>query len=347
MARVISSAKAIPPYNVKQSLAADFARQHFGPKYRDIERLMGIFESSRIEQRQFCVPPEWFFSAKTFQEKNDTYIRSATNLGEEAARACLESGGVAPGDVDQIIFVSTTGLATPSIDARLINLLGLRSDIKRLPIWGLGCVGGAAGLALAHDQIKAYPDSKVLLVAIELCGLTFQFDDFGKSNLVAMALFADGAAAVLLGNDGVGPEIIDARCITWPDSLDIMGWNVLNEGFQVVFARAIPSIVRTRVKENVESFLAPHGLDVGSIEHFLFHPGGAKVIDAYKEAFHLAPDALCLTEAVLRNHGNMSAVTVLYILDEFLKLPNGKSGAYGLLTALGPGFTAQNILFRT
>jgi alkylresorcinol/alkylpyrone synthase len=347
MAKIISSAKAIPTYNVEQSLAAEFARTHFGPNFGDIERLIGVFTTSRIQNRQFCVPPEWFYSPKSFQEKNDKYLEWATKLGEEAARKCLVDVNVQPTEVDNIIFVSTTGLATPSIDARLINLLKTRSDIKRTPIWGLGCVGGACGLAMAHDYIKAYPKAKVLLVAVELCGLTFQHNDLGKSNLVAMALFADGAAAVLLGNDGSGPEIIATRTTTWPDSLNVMGWNVLNEGLQVVFARAIPGIVKKQAKGDIETFLAMNNLTLNDIEYFLFHPGGARVVDAYKEALGLNSDSLNITEGVLRDHGNMSAVTILYVLDEFLKSGPKKAGAYGLMTALGPGFSAQNILFKT
>ncbi len=347
MARIVSAAVAVPATSATQSEAVEYARYHFASKFPDIDRLLAIYKSSRVETRQFCVPKDWFFQTHDLKEKNDIYIESACRLGTEAARECLERGGAHPQDVDHIIYVSTTGLATPSIDARLINLLGLRTDISRVPVWGLGCVGGAVGLSMAYDHIKAYPDSRVLLVAVELCGLTFQFNDLSKSNLVATALFGDGASAVLLDGDKGGPEIIACQSTIWPDSLNVMGWNVLNEGLQVVFARAIPGIVNKYTRENITAFIAKFGLSLDNLSYFLFHPGGAKVVDAYLEALDLGPDALELSEAVLRDHGNMSSVTILYVLERFLQSDYKKPGAYGLFSSLGPGFSSQSLLFRT
>jgi alkylresorcinol/alkylpyrone synthase len=346
MPKIIAAAKAVPPHNVPQQMAVDFARQHYSAQFPDIDRLLNAYIASRIEHRQFCVPPEWFQSPKSFKEKNDTYIEWACRLGAEASQECIEKAGLSAGDIDHIIFVSTTGLATPSIDARLLNILGLRSDIVRTPIWGLGCVGGVMGLARAADYIKAYPRSRVLLVAVELCGLTFQFHDLSKSSLVATALFGDGAAAVILSNDGVGPEIIASQSTTWPDSLDVMGWNVLNDGMQVVFARTIPSIVAKYTRDNIAGFLARHEIALGDISHFLIHPGGARVVDAYLGALCLDSDKLKLSEEVLRRHGNLSSVTVLYVIDEFLK-SHRPDGSLGIITALGPGFSSETILFRS
>jgi alkylresorcinol/alkylpyrone synthase len=346
VARIISTAKALAPNDVSQDQALEFARLHFNSKFSDIDRLLKIFTTSRIEHRQFCVPMEWFYSSKSFQEKNEAYIEWACKLGETACRRCLDNAAVSPDEIDRIIFVSTTGLATPSIDARLINIMPFRSDISRVPVWGLGCVGGAVGLSMANDFIKAYPGSKVLLVVTELCGLTFQFGDLGKSNLVATALFADGAAAVLLGLDGPGPEIIAAQSTTWPDSLDIMGWNVLNEGLQVVFARAIPSIVNKYARTNIADFISKYDLTLDDLDYFLFHPGGAKVLDAYKEALCLSSDEIQLSEDVLRNHGNMSAVTILYVLDNFINSGPKQVGTYGIMSALGPGFSSESLLFK-
>lgn len=346
MAKIISTAKAVPPYKVDREIAKEYAYLHFKSKFRDIDRLVQVFESSRIDSRYFCVPKEWFFTPKCFQEKNDTYIEWATKLGAEASQKCLDLAGLTPQDVDYIIFVSTTGLSTPSIDARLINILHMRSDIRRTPIWGLGCVGGAAGLSMAFNYIKAFPDAKVLLVAVELCGLTFNFNDLSKSNLVATAIFADGAAAVLLGNDGDGPEILATQSTIWPDSLDIMGWNFHNEGMQVVFAKAIPAIVHKYTRENISSFLGKHGSSIDKLDYFLIHPGGARVVDAYKESLGLNNGELQIAEAVLRDYGNMSAVTILYMLDEFLKADYKNPGALGLMTALGPGFSSESLLFK-
>jgi alkylresorcinol/alkylpyrone synthase len=347
MARIVSAAIAIPPTNATQLDAVEYARHHFSSKFADIDRLLAVYKSSRVESRQFCVPKEWFFKAHDLEEKNNTYIEWACRLGAEAARKCLDKAVTFPEEINHIIFVSTTGLATPSIDARLANILKMGSEISRVPVWGLGCAGGAMGLAMAHDYIKAYPQSKVLLVAVELCGLTFQFDDFSKSNLVATALFGDGAAAVLLDGGEGGPEIVAAQSTLWPDSLDVMGWNILNNGMQVVFAKTIANIVNKNARENIENFIVKHDLSLDNISYFLFHPGGAKVVDAYRQALCLGPDALTLSEAVLREHGNMSSVTILYILERFLRSEYKRPGAWGLLSALGPGFSSQSLLFKT
>ncbi len=346
MARIVAAAIAKPPYPIDQSEAVEFAHHHFSSKFHDIDRLLGVYTSSRVKTRQFCVPKTWFFEPHNFEEKNKTYIDWACRLGEEAARKCLANASLSPNDVDHLIFVSTTGLATPSIDARLINLLGLRTDISRVPVWGLGCAGGAMGLSMAFDYLKAYPQARVLLIAVELCSLTFQFDDLGKSNLVATALFGDGAAAVLLDGAEGGPEIIARQSTLWPDSLDVMGWNVLNQGLQVVFARAIPSIVSKYTRANITNFISKFNLGLEDISYHLFHPGGAKVIDAYREALGLGSDGLAISEQVLRDHGNMSSVTILYILERFLGT-DYKPGAYGLFSALGPGFSSESLLFRT
>jgi alkylresorcinol/alkylpyrone synthase len=347
MPKIIAAATAIPPHNIPQEFAAEYALRHFQSQFPDIERLLPVFKSSRVESRQFCVPPEWFMTPKSFAEKNNTYIEWATRLGADSASKCMEKAGLRPDEIDHIIFVSTTGLATPSIDARLINILNLRADIKRTPIWGLGCVGGVMGLSRAADYVRAYPESRVLLVAVELCGPTFQFNDRSKSNLVATALFGDGAAAVIISGDGDGPEILGSQSTTWPDSLDIMGWNFLDEGMQVVFARAIPSIVSKYTLQSTLKFLAGFGLALEDIRHFLIHPGGAKVIDAYKSALCFDSDRLALSEGILREHGNMSSVTILYILERFLGLKKNMTGGYGIMTALGPGFSSELILLKS
>ena len=347
MAVIISTAVAVPPHNISQSQAREFTRAHFQTHSGDIDRLLQVFDNSRIENRRFCMPIDWYNSPKSFKEKNDTYIEWSCRLGVEAVEKCLSQANVKTDEIDHIIFVSSTGISTPSIDARLFNLLKLRSDISRVPVWGLGCVGGACGLSFANDYIKAYPKSKVLLVVVELCGLTFHYSDYTKSNLVAMALFGDGVGAVLLGGSGDGMEILDSQSTIWPDSLDIMGWNLLNEGLQVVFARAIPGIVRKHSRDDISNFLIRHNLRLENIKHFLFHPGGAKVIDAYRDALVLPDNALLSSSEILRNHGNMSAATLIYVLDSFKKRTSYSTSGYGLMTALGPGFSSQTLLFKS
>ena len=308
--------------------------------------ILAVFDNSGIDSRYFCVPPEWFSSEKSFSEKNQTYIDWACKLGSQASVECLNRAGISANDIDHIIYVSTTGLATPSIDARLINILNLRQDITRTPIWGLGCLGGAAGLSRATDYVKAFPDSNVLLVVVELCGLTFLFNDFSKSNFIATALFADGAAAVLLSGSGAGPEIVDTQSQIWPDSLDIMGWNFMDEGLQVIFSKSIPDIVNKFTYDQMTAFLSKHGLGLADMEYFLIHPGGSKVIESYRQALHLDSNELTLAEGILREYGNMSAVTVLYILDRYLRESYRKDSNYGLLTALGPGFSSETLLLK-
>lgn len=347
MVKIISAAIAVPPYRVTQRQAREFAAVHFSSKIKNIEKLLPVFDNARIESRNFCVPPGWFLSEKSFSQKNQVYIEWACKLGGQAAEDCLESADISPGEVDSIIFVSTTGLATPSIDARLVNSLKMRHDIRRTPVWGLGCVGGAVGLSLATDYIRAYPDSKVLLVAVELCGLTFLFNDYSLSNLIAVALFGDGAAAVLLSGEGTGLQIVDRQSTIWPDSLDVMGWNFSDEGLQVVFSKSIPSIVNRYAYDSLACFISKHKLTLSDIGFYLIHPGGAKVIDAYRNSLGLTSDELRLGEEILRDYGNMSSVTVLYMLDRMLRTCKISGLQHGLLTALGPGFSSESLLLRS
>jgi alkylresorcinol/alkylpyrone synthase len=349
MPRITSVATAVPPHRVEQSQAEQFARAHFGPKFSDIDRLLPIFLNSGIQSRYFSAPVEWFLESRSFSERNEVYINSATDLSVQVASEVIESADIEPRDIDYVIYVNTTGLATPSIDARVINLLEMRSDVRRTPIWGLGCAGGVAGLSHAYHHLLGHPRERVLVIATELCGLTFLRDDFSKSNLVATALFGEGSAAVLMTGDEVasgGLEVIDTRSTFYPDSLEVMGWNVVSEGLQVVFASRIPRIVRERAREDLVSFLASHGLALKDISAFLFHPGGTKVVEAYEEALALTEGALHHSSKVLRDYGNMSSVTVLFVLKSYLESNGDIRRGYGLLSALGPGFCSETVLTR-
>lgn len=346
--RIVSVVSSPPKHHVPQQLAKEYARQMFDGKLPSLHRLLGVFDNSGIEARQMCVPPDWFYEPKSFVEKNNTYIEQATNLGTDAARKALAAAGVEPEQVGHLLFVSTTGFSTPSIDARLINELGLSPNITRLPVFGLGCAGGAMGLSQAAQYVRAHPDQVALLVNVELCTLTFQFHDYSKSNFVALALFADGiAAAVIAGAESglEGPEILDSQSTIWPDSLDVMGWNFLNEGMQVVFSRRIPTIVREKARDNIDMFLNRHDLQVSDIEQFILHPGGMKVIEAYEEVLGLENGRTMPTREVLRRHGNMSSATLLYVLEEVMR-SDPRENSLGLATALGPGFSAESLLLR-
>lgn len=349
MPKIASVGRALPPYKLSQDDIREFARTQFSGANSGWERLLDVFKHAEINERYFSVPAEWYGTPHTFVEKTEEYVRSCDKLGVAATRDCLEQLHLSVDQVDYIIFVSSTGIATPSIDARLINLLGMRSNIRRTPIWGLGCAGGAAGLSHAYHYLLGHPKERVLLVAIELCGLTFQQNDFSKSNFIATALFGEGAAAVLMIGDEVkmeGLAVLGTRSTFWPDSLDVMGWNVMNTGLQVVFSQSIPQIVKERARENIDGFLSDQQLTLGDITHFIFHPGGAKVIEAYEAALGLVKGTLTFCRQALRDFGNMSSASVLFVLAEHLKqFPLG-SGKYGLVSALGPGFCAESLLVR-
>ena len=347
MPTIRAVATAVPANRIDQDLAREFVRRLYAGRVPDLERLLPVFANSGIDTRHFAAPVEWFLEPHGLAEKSVLYVREATRLSAEAARAALAQAQLGPGDIDLILYVNTTGLATPSIDARLINELGLRHDVRRAPIWGLGCAGGAAGLSHAHHHALGHPDQRVLLVATELCGLTFMPEDVSKANLVATALFADGAAAVVVEGDqvaGPGLPILDTRSRFYPDSLDVMGWTVLQQGLQVVFAQRIPDIVADTAREDVGAFLGAHGLDLGDVDAFLLHPGGTKVLEAYETALGLVPQQLELSRGVLRDYGNMSSATVLFVLERYLREHGTGLGGHGLISALGPGFCSESLL---
>jgi len=344
--RILSAATAVPPHRVGQEEIKGFARELFAGKFRDLERLLPIFDNAQIETRHFCQPLKWYGREWSFPERNALYVEQALELSEKAARRCLDRAGVKPCDVGALFFVSTTGLSTPSLDAKLLFRLGLSPNLRRIPVWGLGCAGGAAGVARAVDHARAHPDELVLVIAVELCSLTFQAGDASKSNLIASSLFADGAAAVLIGAGDDGPEVLGSHSTTWPHTEDIMGWDLLETGLKVRFAKSVPQIVRTRTRETLEEACERHGLELGDLRHFVVHPGGARVLEAYEDALGLELGSLDLSREVLREYGNMSSVSVLFVLKRFLEEYQAKSKEYGTISALGPGFSAEHVLFR-
>ncbi len=347
MSKIQAVATAVPDHRIDQHQAMDFARGMFSQHIQELDRLLPLFGNAGIETRYFSAPREWFRAAHDLAEKSALYVKEATRLSALAAGKVLVQAELGPTDIDAIIYVNTTGLATPSIDARLINVLGLRSDIRRTPIWGLGCAGGAAGLSHAYHYALAHPTARILVITTELCGLTFLPNDTSKSNLVATALFADGAAAALVsGKDVHGPglELLDTRSRFYPDSLDVMGWTVLQEGLQVVFAQRIPRIVSDTAAEDLGSFLVGHNLQISDLEAFLFHPGGAKVLDAYEKALNLDPEQLVVPRSVLRDYGNMSSATLLFVLERYLAEFGMGRGGHGIISALGPGFCSESLL---
>jgi alkylresorcinol/alkylpyrone synthase len=321
----------------------------FGSHFGDLDRLLPLFDSAGINSRYFSVPLEWFGQNHQLDEKNGVYIQAATDLGAQASREVMARAGVRPDDIDYIIYVNTTGLATPSIDARLINVLGLRRNTRRTPIWGLGCAGGAAGLAHAYHYLLGHPRHRVLLVAVELCGLTFMHDDYSKSNLVACALFGEGAAAALVCGDDVeadGLEILATQSTFYPDSLNVMGWNIVSRGMQVVFDKRIPDIVAEHARSELDQFLSDHQLAMTDVKHYLYHPGGTRVVDAYESAYGVNGDSFMLSREILRDFGNMSSVTVLFVVARYMEKPDARGLGYAVVSALGPGFCSESLLVK-
>lgn len=335
--RITAIACAVPPHRISQREVMETATRLFDRRTSEIERLLPAFGNAGVDSRYSCVPLEWYFEAHGWRERNALYVENALALSAEAARRCLDEAGLGVEDVDGIVVVSTTGIATPSLDALLIERLGLRRDVARLPIFGLGCVGGVLGLAPAAAMADTI--GKVLFVVVELCALTFRRGDMSKGNIIGTALFGDGAAALLLdaGSEASGPRLGPSGSYTWRDSLDVMGWNVEDDGLGVRFSRDIPALLRRDLRHAAERFLAGHNLSPSLLAGYVCHPGGAKVVDALEEVFELPPGGLAVARGVLRDYGNMSAASVLYVLRRQLQC---SIRGLWLMLALGPGFTA-------
>ncbi|MGG3575043.1 3-oxoacyl-[acyl-carrier-protein] synthase III C-terminal domain-containing protein [Bacillus gobiensis] len=357
MSYVLSIGTSLPDYQLSQSDAIQFAREMFKDSFQDIERLLKSFTNGDIESRQFVKPLEWYFANHSFQEKNRVYIEMALKHSIDAVQACLTNErlgqAVLPEQIDAIIFVSSTGLSTPSIEAKLMNALPFRKSTKRMPLWGLGCAGGASGLSRAHEYCQAFPEAFVLVIAVELCSLTFQQGDKSKSNLIGTSLFGDGIACALLCGDearrnldcnSLFPKILNTQSMLMEHSEDVMGWEFTDEGFKVIFSRDIPAIIQQWLKRNVDTFLEQNQLEINKIGPFLAHPGGKKVLDAYKKSLSMSDSQLEFSKRVLAKHGNMSSSTVFFVLEEHARRNKIGIEKYGLIGALGPGFSSELLL---
>ncbi|MBU9721235.1 MULTISPECIES: type III polyketide synthase [Bacillaceae] len=360
MPAIVSVSTEIPPYTIDQKDTENVVRELFKEPFQDIDRLLKIFDNGQIEKRNFVVPKEWFEQDHSFKEKNDLYIQESVNLGVEAVQTCLGNKEflqkmLDPADIDAIFYISSSGLSTPTVDAKIMNVLPFSPNTKRIPIWGLGCAGGGAGIARAYEYCMAYPNAKVLVLCSELCSLTFQRNDVRKSNLVGTSLFADGVAcALVVGDDvlkkdslakGALPFIKGVQSTLMPQSEDVMGWDVTNEGLQVIFSRDIPNVIKEWLKPNVEQFLEKQGIELRDIKHFVAHPGGKKVLEAYEQALDFTPEMTDIPRQVLKENGNMSSPTVLYVLKKFMESAP-EDGDIGLMTTLGPGFSSELIQLK-
>jgi alkylresorcinol/alkylpyrone synthase len=342
--RLLGIACVVPPHIIDQDMARAAARAIFGPRLRDFERLAPVFDNAGISTRYASRPLDWYLTERSWPEKNAAYLDSALELLEQAALACLDRSGRRLTDIDAVVTVSSTGIATPSLDALLIERLGLRPETIRLPVFGLGCAGGVLGLARAADLARARPGAIVLLLVVELCTLTIRNGDLSATNIVATALFGDGAAAALLcceDGDGVQPRVWAAGEHTWPGTRDIMGWRVEADGLGVVFSQDIPMLIRQRLPSVLTGFLARHGVTINDLAGVICHPGGVKVLNALEQVLAPVTEGLRLSWDVLRDYGNMSAPTVLFVLERTMAAH--RRGRH-LMTAFGPGFSAAFLL---
>lgn len=344
-ARLLGLGTVVPAHLCPQDMVKTVARRVLGDRYADFDRLTKSFDNAGIDNRYSVVPFDWFETAQDWPSRTHAYLEGATALFIEAAERALDESGWRAEDVDTIVTISSTGIATPTLEARATRVLNFRADVQRVPVFGLGCAGGVTGLALATRLAVAAPGSKVLVVAVETCTLSFRADRLQKADIIATVLFGDGAAAACVSTEGGedAPSLGQGAEHTWPDTLPIMGWDVDREGFGVVFDRSIPEFVKQHLAEAVAGSLEKLHLQQPDLSRFICHPGGAKVIEAIESALHLQQGGLDHEREVLRDFGNMSAPTALFVLKRVLA--DSPSGMM-LLTALGPGFTASVLPVR-
>jgi alkylresorcinol/alkylpyrone synthase len=341
---LLSIATALPPHTVAQSDAKELGRRAWGGKPALFDRLSGVFDNAGIANRAIVAPAEWYEKPHGWRDRNGVYLDAAQELFERAAASAIEKAGLAADDIDGVVTVSTTGIATPSLEARAGPKIGLRPDVRRVPVFGLGCAGGVSGLAMAARLANAEPGSNWLFVTVETCSISIRLDSDDPAAVVATALFGDGAAAAVVtsGEHSIA-RIMGGAEKLFPDTLRIMGWDVEDPGLAVVFDRAIPPFIEKNLASTVDEMCAKLGIDRSDIDRLCCHPGGVKVIDAIETALHLNQGELNIEREVLRDFGNMSAPTVMFVLDRLLKqgLPDRV-----LMTAFGPGFTCAGLLLE-
>jgi alkylresorcinol/alkylpyrone synthase len=340
---LISVATAVPDTIISQAEAKAIGARAFAGKPALFERLAGVFDNAGIDTRHLVAPPEWYQQDHGWAERNALYLRSAEALFVEAAGKAISAAGLTAADIDGIVTVSTTGIATPSLEARVAGRVGFRPDVGRVPLFGLGCAGGVSGLATAARLANSEPGSRWLFVAVETCSISIRLDSDDPAAVVATALFADGAAAAVVGEGEPVARITGSAERLWPETLRIMGWDVEDPGLAVIFDRAIPPFIETELKAAVDGMLSDLGLGRGDVSRLCCHPGGMKVLQAIETALDLTEGALDLERQILRTFGNMSAPTVLFVLDRLLQ--RGLAGPT-LMTAFGPGFTCSGLMLE-
>ncbi len=348
--RIITTSTAYPPYYFTQSQIADELASYWQHSV-DTAILERLHSRTGVDGRYFSRPLADYRALDTWGKANNVWIETALDLGERTIECLIQQSGIDRAQIGAIFFVSVTGVASPSIDARLVNRLKLSPRIRRNPIFGLGCVAGAAGLARAADYVKAYPDQYAVLLAVELCSLTWQRGDVSVANLISTGLFGDGAAAVLIAGEETpdaksGPRILDHAQVFYPDTEDVMGWDISEKGFQIVLSPDVPSVIRDNLGRDVDQFLAAHHLTRADIGCWIMHTGGPKVLEASEDALGLERGALAVSWQALRRVGNLSSASVLVVLDDVMKQHHPAPGTKSILAAMGPGFCCEMLLIE-
>src|ERR1700690_1842567 len=344
---IASAATAFPKHYYPQNVLSAAFRRYWNDKLEDADLFERLQAHVGVDGRYLVLPRETYETIPNFGETNDVWIQAATDLAEEGTSCALKRAGLDKSDIDAIFFVSVTGISSPSIDARLINRMGLPPRIRRTPIFGLGCVAGAAGVARAADYVRAWPAQTALLVSVELCSLTIQRDDLSIANLISCGLFGDGAAAVIVaGTDRglAGPRIVATRSIFYPGTEDVMGWNISEKGFRIVLSAEVPEMARKHLGHDTDEFLAGQGLKRSDIGCWLLHTGGSKVLEGMQDALDLHDGQLAVSWDCLRKAGNLSSASVLQVLEETMERRRPAPGTWGLLAAMGPGFCSELVL---
>ncbi len=337
--KLLSLATAVPEHELRTEDVIVEATRIFGGRHEDFERMIPVYANSGIKRRYSAKPYAWFREDKGWPERSEAFLEVGAEIFAAVSSRALERAGLAPRQIDTIVMVSSTGIATPTLEARMMSNLGFRDNVKRVPVFGLGCAGGIAGISLGARLAAAEPGKNILVVIIELCTLTFRADEMSKSNIIATALFGDGAAAAVLSTCGKNAhgEIEFMGEHTWPGTVDIMGWRMDPQGFGAIFSRSIPELALRDLHPAADEFLSANSLSFADIGAYTFHPGGAKVIVALETAFSLEQGSLVNERKILSGFGNMSAPTVLFVLEQ--GLAENFTGRR-FVSALGPGFTA-------
>jgi alkylresorcinol/alkylpyrone synthase len=349
MTRIAGVASAFPHQYYRQEQMAEALKRHWGTKLDNPKVLDRLLTRVGVDGRYLALPIEAYDDLTTWGKSNNAWIEVAEDLAEQSICRALTRAGLCEADLDAIFFVSVTGVASPSIDARLMNRMNLRPDIKRNPIFGLGCVAGAAGLARAADYVRAFPKQCAVLVSVELCSLTWQRKDLSVANLISSGLFGDGSAAVIVAGSersASGPRVLGSRSSFYRGTEDVMGWDISEEGFRIVLSTEVPDMVRKHLVRDVDGFLSDYDLNRSDIDTWIMHTGGPKVLDATAESLDLPEGALDVSWQTLRRVGNLSSASVLLVLEEFMNRRRPATGSYSILAAMGPGFCSELVLLR-